>query len=99
MIGYQNENCFDATYVGAHSYASLQTVILGMRNAKFSLSSSEKAESSFVILFSEYFRKRRKFSVMVRVEGLRIQDHSFKKMQLLLALAINVRNEMEISGD
>ncbi len=99
MIGYQNENRFDATHVGVHSCASLRTVIFDMRNAKFSLSSSEKAESSFVILFSEYFRKLRKFSVMVRVEGLRIQDYSFKKMQLLLALAINVRNEIEILGD
>ncbi|WP_323203255.1 hypothetical protein, partial [Nostoc sp. UHCC 0251] len=85
------EGCGEKSGVGV-SCASLRTVIFGMRNAKFSLSSSEKAESSFVILFSEYFRKRRKFSVMVRVEV-------FQKMQLLLALTINLRNEIEILGD
>ncbi|MFW9265099.1 hypothetical protein, partial [Nostoc sp. CALU 546] len=53
-----------------------------MRVAKFSPSSSEKAESRFVILFSECFRKRGKITVMVRVEALRIQDYVSKNANI-----------------
>jgi hypothetical protein len=50
--------------------------------ARISPSLSEKAEFKFVILFSEYFRKQRKISVMVRVEVVRTLDYSMPTISL-----------------